>query len=82
MPQHATQTMTLGTSLNAVSIVAGLGAAWGLAAVTPRTHRVDGCPFLAGFVYLTMESLEEAIAERLLVRSGDDDAERVTNQDE
>ena len=34
MPQHATQTMTLGTSLNLLSVVAGLAAAWGFVQLT------------------------------------------------
>lgn len=81
MPQHATQTLTLGTSLNALSVVAGLGAAWGWAEATSGWVAWAGSPLVAGLVYLLLESLEEAVAERVLVASGDADAERVSNQD-
>jgi hypothetical protein len=81
MPQHATQTLTLGTSLNVLSVVAALAAAWGFAEMTRGLVGWGGAPLIAGLVYLLLESLEEAVAERLLVASGDRDAERVSNQD-
>jgi hypothetical protein len=31
-------------------------------------------PFLAGIVYLVLESLETALGERIALRSGDDEA--------
>jgi hypothetical protein len=81
MPQHATQTLTLGTSLNALSVVAALGAAWGFAEITPGLLAWGGAPFVAGLTYLLLESLEETLAELLLVRWGDPDATKVSNQD-
>lgn len=81
MPQHATQTLTLGTSLNVVSVVAAVASAWGFAEITPRLVAWAGAPLVAGLVYLLLESVEEAVAERLLVASGDRDAAKVSNQD-
>ncbi len=81
MPQHATQTLTLGTSLNVISVVAALAAAWGFAEVTTGVVAWAGAPLIAGLVYLLLESFEEALAERVLVAAGDTDAEKVSNQD-
>lgn len=81
MPQHATQTLTLGTSVNVVSVVAALAAAWGFSQVTSGLLAWAGAPLVAGLVYLLLESLEEAMAERVLVASGDADAAKVSNQD-
>ncbi len=81
MPQHATQTLTLGTSLNVLSVVGGLATGWLIAEVADGVVAWAGAPLFAGFVYLLSESVEEAIAERILVRSGDDDAAKVSNQD-
>lgn len=81
MPQHATQTLTLGTSLNVLSVVAALAAAWGFAEATRGLVAWSGAPLVAGLVYLLLESLEESLAERVLVASGDADAEKVSNQD-
>lgn len=81
MPQHATQTLTLGTSLNLLSVLAALAAAWGVAEITQGLVAWAGAPLVAGFMYLLLESLEEALAERVLVASGDADAEKVSNQD-
>ena len=81
MPQHATQTLTLGTSLNVLSVVAAMAAAWGFAEVTGPRIAWAGAPLVAGLVYLLIESLEEAVAERVLVASGDTDAQQVSNQD-
>jgi hypothetical protein len=81
MPQHATQTLTLGTSLNVLSVVAALAGAWGFTEVTRGLVAWAGAPLVAGLVYLLLESCEEALAERILVRSGDLDAEKVSNQD-
>jgi hypothetical protein len=81
MPQHATQTLTLGTSLNVVSVIGALGTAWGFAEITSGLVAWGGAPLLAGLTYLLLEGLEETLAERLLVRWGDSDAQEVTNQD-
>ncbi|WP_435769931.1 hypothetical protein [Nocardioides sp. SYSU DS0651] len=81
MPQHATQTLTLGTSLNVVSVVGALALAWAFAEATSGLLAWAGAPLVAGTAYLLLESLEEAAAERVLVASGDGDAEATTNQD-
>jgi hypothetical protein len=81
MPQHATQTLNLGTSLNVVSVVAGLAAGWGVSEGTRGLVAWAGAPLVAGLVYLLLESLEEAAAEHVLVASGDTDAAKVSNQD-
>ena len=81
MPQHATQTMTLGTSLNVLSVVAALAAAWGFVRLAGGPVAWAGAPLAAGLVYLLLEAVEEAVAERVLVASGDADAEKVSNQD-
>lgn len=81
MPQHATQTLTLGTSLNVVSVAAGLAAGWGIAASARGVVAWAVAPLVAGLVYLVLESLEEAAAEHVLVASGDMDAAKVSNQD-
>ena len=81
MPQHATQTLTLGTSLNVVSVLAALSAAWAFSEVTSGLLAWAGAPLVAGLVYLLIESLEETMAERILVASGDPNAAKVSNQD-
>lgn len=81
MPQHATQTLTLGTSLNMVSVLVALAAGWGFAAVTSGLVAWGGAPLVAGLAYLLLESLEETVAERVLVAAGDTDAQKVSNQD-
>jgi len=81
MPQHATQTLTLGTSLNVLSVLGGLAAAWGVMEVASGLVAWAAAPLTGGLVYLLLESVEEAAAERLLVASGDHDAEKVSNQD-
>ncbi len=81
MPQHATQTLTLGTSLNAISVVAALGAGWGFTEITRGLVAWGGPPFVAGLTYLLLESVEETLAELFLVRRGDPEARMVSNQD-
>lgn len=81
MPQHATQTLTLGTSLNVLSVVAALAAAWGFAHVTGGLLAWAGAPLIAGVTYLLLEALEETAAERILVNAGDGNAAKVSNQD-
>ncbi|GAA1425855.1 hypothetical protein [Agrococcus citreus] len=78
MPQHRTETLALATSLNIVSVGAGLACA------LPVLHLADGgwawalAPFVATTVYLVMESVETAIAERLLLRHGEPYADEVS----
>ncbi|MGY1849476.1 MULTISPECIES: hypothetical protein [unclassified Blastococcus] len=79
MPQHPTQTLALGTSLNILSVLVGLGAAALLSAFFSHVAVWALAPFLGGVVYLLTESLEAAFAERLLVSSGDEDAREVSD---
>ncbi|WP_131105045.1 hypothetical protein [Ornithinimicrobium sufpigmenti] len=81
MPQHATQTLTLGTSLNIVSVLVALAAGWGVAEVTSGVVAWAGAPLVAGLTYLLVEGLEETLAERILVSAGDPDAQETSNQD-
>lgn len=74
MPQHKTRVMAMGTSLNLVSVLGGLGAAWLVAQWMAHATVWALAPFLAGIVYLVLESLETALGERIALRSGDDDA--------
>ncbi|MGY2001831.1 hypothetical protein [Blastococcus sp. SYSU DS1024] len=79
MPQHPTQTLALGTSLNILSVLVGLGAAALLSASFSHVAVWALAPFVAGLVYLITESLEAAFAERLLVSSGDAAAQEVSD---
>ena len=78
MPQHPTQTLALGTSMNLLSVLVGLGAAALLC--TTASHLVIWglAPFIAGVSYLLTESLEDALAERILVAAGDLEAREVS----
>lgn len=78
MPQHHTQVQALGTALNMLSVLAGLGAAWLLGTVTSHALVWGAAPFAAAAVYLVMESLETALAERLLADGGDRQAEETS----
>ncbi|GAB3348823.1 hypothetical protein [Modestobacter lapidis] len=78
MPQHKTQTLALGTSMNIVSVLGALGAASLLSASFTHLIVWAVAPFVAGIVYLVIESLEEALAERVLVSSGDPEAREVS----
>lgn len=75
MPQHPTRTMALGTSLNVVSVLVGMGAALLLAQWMSHVSLWALAPFAAGIGYLVTESIESAVAERVLVSSGYRDAE-------
>jgi hypothetical protein len=79
MPQHRTRVLAIGTSLNVVSVVGGLGAAWlvGLAGSGPVVWAA--APFVAATAYLVLESLETALAERVAAATGDADADDVTD---
>jgi hypothetical protein len=77
MPQHRTRVQALGTSLNLVSVVGGLAAAWLVGAATSHPAAWVAGPFLAGVVYLLLESLETALGERLLTARGDRRAREV-----
>lgn len=78
MPQHDTRVQAVGTSMNVVSVVGGLGASWVVAATMSQAIVWGLAPFVAATVYLVLESLETAFGERLAARSGDPDADDVT----
>jgi hypothetical protein len=78
MPQHRTHVQALGTSMNVVSVVAGLGAAWLLAEWMSHAAVWAVAPFAAATVYLICESLETAIGERLLRATEDPNADEVS----
>jgi MFS family permease len=75
MPQHRTRVQAVGTSMNVLSVLAGLAAAWLVGAAISHPAAWALAPFLAGVVYLLLESAETALGERLAARSGDEQAE-------
>lgn len=77
MPQHQSHVLAVGTSLNIVSVLGGLGAAWLLGTLMTHVAVWALAPFLAGVVYLLLESLETALGERVLATAGDEDADDV-----
>lgn len=79
MPQHHTQTQALGTSLNVVSVLAGLAVNWLVGSTISGVLGWGLAPLLGALVYLVVESLEAAVAERLLSASGDPEADEVEN---
>jgi hypothetical protein len=78
MPQHHTQVQAVGTSLNLLSVLGGLGTAWLAARSTSHPAVWAAAPFLAASVYLVLESLETALGERILSASGDPQADDVS----
>ncbi|MBX9244789.1 hypothetical protein ICW40_08195 [Actinotalea ferrariae] len=78
MPQHRTEVQAAGTSLNLVSVLGGLGAAWLLGSAMSGPGVWVLAPFVSATVYLVLESLETALGERLLHRAGDDQATEVS----
>lgn len=75
MPQHPTQTLALGTSLNIVSVTGGLGAALLVSTLLSGNW---AWALAAGIAYLVTESLELALAEKLLRAKGDRSADDVS----
>jgi hypothetical protein len=78
MPQHPTRTLALGTSLNVVSVLVGMAAALLLAEWMSHIALWALAPFVAGIGYLVTESIEAAVAERVLVSAGHPDAEETS----
>lgn len=78
MPQHRTRVQAVGSSMNVVSVLGGLGAGWLVGVLIAHAMVWLVAPFLAATVYLLLESLETALAERLLLRAGDDSAREVS----
>ncbi|WP_432573176.1 hypothetical protein [Kineococcus sp. SYSU DK005] len=79
MPQHRTRTLALGTSLNVLSVLAGLAGAYLLARWGPHVLVWPAAPFAAGVLYLLVESVETALSEKVLARRGDRDAQEVSD---
>lgn len=77
MPQHPTITQALGTSMNLLSVLAGMGVALLLTTWLDGNWLWSVAPFAAAVAYLLMESIESALAERILVRAGHRDASHV-----
>lgn len=77
MPQHRTRIQAVGTSLNVVSVLTGLASAWLVGAAMSHPAVWATAPFVAGVVYLLVESVETALGERLAAASGDEHAEEV-----
>lgn len=78
MPQHATITLALGTSMNLLSVLAGMGAGVLVATWLSGNWVWSVAPFVAAVTYLLMESIESALAEKILVASGRPDAAETT----
>lgn len=78
MPQRPTQTLALATSLNIVSVVVGLAAALPVLQLASGGAAWLLAPFVATTVYLVIESIETAFAERILRRCGDAEADEVS----
>lgn len=77
MPQHRTHVQALGTSMNVISVVAGLGSAWLVAKWSDHLIVWALAPFLAALVYLICESVETAVGERILRVTEDPHADEV-----
>lgn len=78
MPQHPTITLALGTSLNMLSVLAGMGVAVLIAQWLAGNWLWVIAPFAAAITYLLMESIESALAERILLATGHPDASDTT----
>ena len=78
MPQHRTSTLALGTSMNMISVLLGMGAAVGVGNLMDHATAWTIAPLCASIVYLLAESLETAIAEKVLLASGDTRADEVS----
>ncbi|WP_152191850.1 hypothetical protein [Georgenia satyanarayanai] len=77
MPQHRSHVLAVGTSLNIVSVLGGLGAVWLAGTLVSHAAVWALAPFLAGIVYLLLESVETALGERVLAHTGAADADDV-----
>lgn len=70
--------MALGTSMNLVSVVVAVAAALGVSSALSGDVAWLVCPFAAGLLYLTLESLALIVAERVRDHFGDAEAEQVS----
>jgi MFS family permease len=77
MPQHGTRVQAIGTSLNVLSVLGGLAAAWLVGELVSHWAVWAVAPFVAGVVYLLAESLETALGERVAKSAGDRHADEV-----
>lgn len=77
MPQHHTRVLSLGTSLNLISVLGALGSTW-LCGQVPAGAAVWAlAPFVSAVVYLLLEGTETALGERLARSTGDEEAEQL-----
>lgn len=74
MPQHKTPVVSISTGLNIISVVAAVSAAIGMASLIETDIAWPVCPFVAGLVYLLVESAEEALGEVIQRHRGRADA--------
>ncbi|HAQ60276.1 MAG TPA: hypothetical protein DCR63_08015 [Microbacterium sp.] len=77
LPQHRTEVLTIGTSLNLLSVIAGMGSGLLIATLFTGGWAWVIAPFAATLVYLLLESAETALGERIRARQGDPHAEEV-----
>ena len=78
MPQHDSRVLAVGTSMNLLSVVGGLGLCWVMVRLVPTAAVWAVATFLGAVAYLLLESAETAVAERVAARTGDADASEVT----
>lgn len=76
MPQHRSEVLALGTSMNVFSVLLGMGAGWLIGAAVTGLLAWFLAPLVGSIVYLLLESLETALAEKILRVKGDPDAEK------
>lgn len=77
MPQHATRVIARGTALNLLSVLGGLVAALLASRLIGSDLAWPLSPFVAGIVYLALESFEIMLAEAYSRRRGEPDADRM-----
>lgn len=78
MPQHPTQTLALGTSMNILSVGLAMGTGWLAGTLLTGLLAWFLAPLAASTVYLLLESIEAAIAEKILLAKGDPDADQTS----
>ena len=79
MPQHPTQTLALGTSMNIFSVGLAMSAGWLVGTLLTGLLAWFLAPLAATTMYLLLESVEAAIAERILLAKGDPEADHTSS---
>ncbi len=77
MPQHSTRVIARGTALNMLSVLGAVVAALLASRLIGSDVAWAVCPFVAGIVYLALESFEIMLAEAYSRRRGDSDADQM-----